>query len=160
MKIKLTNRKNNNTEIFDDITIDKVADFVNRELRLDDENQTGFVYLYKTLGELSFQTEEIQRYIIDGLNYSVSQATEPNEKDRYNLYLLRLLNNIDDIVSSDYNGEYEDVLAIDNKEGLIEGYANLNYTIGLTSFLNQLDIDLVVVIDITELVKFCFHSQN
>jgi len=160
MKIKLTNRKNNNTEIFYNLSIEDISAFVNRELSLDDGNETGFIYLYKTLGELSFQTEEIQRYIIDGLNYSVSQATEPNEKDRYNLYLLRLLNNIDDIVSSDYNGEYEDVLAIDNKEGLIEGYANLNYTIGLTSFLNQLDIDLVVVIDITELVKFCFHSQN
>jgi len=144
MKIKLTNRKNNNTEIFDDITIDKVADFVNRELNLDDENQTGFIYLYKTLGELSFQSEDIIKCIIEGLNFKVSQATEPNEKDNYNLYLLRLLNNIDDIVSSDYNGEYEDVLAIDNKEGLIEGYANLNYTIGITSFLNQLDIDLVV----------------
>ena len=146
MKIKLTNRKNNNKVIFDNITIDDIGDFVNKELNLDDGNQTGFVYLYKALGELSFHTEEIQRYIIDGLNYSVSQATEPNEKDRYNLYLLRLLNNIDDIVSNDYIGEYEDVLDMDegNKEVSLDGGANLAYNINITSFLNQLDIDLVV----------------
>ena len=146
MKIKLTNRKNNNTEIFNNLLVSDISTFVNRELNLEDENETGFVYLYKTLGELSFQTEEIQRYIIDGLNYSVAQATEPNQEDRYNLYLLRLLNNIDDIVSNDYIGEYEDVLDIDegNKEVLIEGCANLNYSIDLTSFLKQLDIDLVV----------------
>lgn len=155
MKIKLTNRRNNNTEIFNNLSIEDISTFIDKEFGWEQENELGFVFLYKTLGELSlyktlgelsFQNNEVIKYIIERLNYKVSQVKEPNEKDRYNIYLLRLLNNIDDIVSGHYLREDKDYLKVEeeSKKVLFQGRSNLNYTIDLRCFLNQLDIDLVL----------------
>lgn len=146
MKIKLKNRKNNNTETFNDLSLENISAFVDKEFEWNQENEIGFIYLYYALGELSFQNNETIECIIEGLNYKVSQVREPNEKDRYNICLLRLLNNIKDIVSQYYIGKYEDSLELknSNKEVLLERHSSFKYTIYITRFLNQLDIDLVV----------------